>query len=41
MASAMALAPLAVEPHEGHAFVTALLASWGVALDRRRGRARR
>jgi len=30
---AMALAPLAVEPDQGHAFVTAFLARWGEALD--------
>ncbi|MBI4590704.1 MAG: ATP-binding protein [Candidatus Rokubacteria bacterium] len=41
VASAMALAPLAVEPDEEHAFVTAFLASWGAALDRRKGRGRR
>jgi hypothetical protein len=40
LASAMALAPLAVEPDKEHAFLTAFLASWGAALDRppRRGR---
>jgi hypothetical protein len=41
---AMALAPLAVESHDVHAFVTAFLARWGeaVAKDgrRRRGRPR-
>jgi hypothetical protein len=31
---AMALAPLAVEAAETHAFVTAFLAHWGDALDR-------
>ncbi|MCI0547160.1 MAG: ATP-binding protein [Candidatus Rokubacteria bacterium] len=36
LASALALAPLAVEPAKEHAFVTAFLASWGAALDRRR-----
>jgi hypothetical protein len=29
----MALAPLAVEPAEGHAFVTAFLARWGEAIE--------
>ena len=40
---ALALAPLAVEPTDAHAFVTAFLARWGEALDRppRRGRRRR
>jgi len=38
VASAMALASLAVEPDKEHAFVTAFLASWGAALDRRKGR---
>lgn len=38
--SAMALAPLAVEPDKEHAFVTAFLASWGAALDRRKARGR-
>jgi hypothetical protein len=41
VASAMALAPLAVEPDKEHAFVTAFLASWGAALDRRKARGRR
>ncbi len=41
LASALALAPLAVEPANEHAFVTAFLAAWGSALDRRkRGRQR-
>ena len=40
VASAMALASLAVEPDKEHAFVTAFLASWGAALDRRKGRGR-
>jgi hypothetical protein len=40
---AMALAPLAVEPTEAHAFVTAFLARWGESLGRppARGRKRR
>ncbi|MBI2154421.1 MAG: ATP-binding protein [Candidatus Rokubacteria bacterium] len=41
VASAMALASLAVEPDKEHAFVTAFLASWGAALDRRKGRGQR
>ncbi|MBI2527186.1 MAG: ATP-binding protein [Candidatus Rokubacteria bacterium] len=41
LASALALAPLAVEPAKEHAFVTAFLTSWGAALDRRRAGARR
>jgi hypothetical protein len=42
LAVALALAPLAVEPAGEHAFVTAFLASWGEALERRaRRRARR
>lgn len=40
LASAMALASLAVEPAKEHAFVTAFLASWGSAIDRRKGRPR-
>jgi hypothetical protein len=36
LASALALAALAVEPAKEHAFVTAFLASWGAALDRRK-----
>jgi hypothetical protein len=40
VAAAMALASLAVEPPKEHAFVTAFLASWGAALDRKRGRCR-
>jgi hypothetical protein len=40
LAAALALATLAVEPAKEHAFVSAFLASWGDALDRRR-RARR
>jgi hypothetical protein len=41
VATAMALAPLAVEPDKEHAFVTAFLARWGAAIDRRKGRGRR
>jgi hypothetical protein len=36
LASALALAPLAVEPAKEHAFVTAFLESWGSAIDRRK-----
>jgi hypothetical protein len=38
LATAMALAPLAVEPAKEHAFLTTFLAAWGAALDRRRKR---
>jgi Histidine kinase-, DNA gyrase B-, and HSP90-like ATPase len=38
LATAMALAPLAVELAEEHAFLTTFLAAWGAALDRRRKR---
>lgn len=41
LAVALALGPLAVEPAREHAFVTAFLASWGKALERRSGRPRR
>ena len=41
VAVALALAPLAVDPVKEHAFVTAFLARWGAALERRRGSARR
>jgi hypothetical protein len=41
VASAMALAPLAVEPEKEHGFVTAFLASWGGTSEQRRGRAKR
>ena len=41
LASALALAPLAVEPAKEHAFVTAFLESWGSALDRKRPASRR
>ena len=40
LAVALALAPLAVEPAEEHGFVTAFLARWGEALERRQGRRR-
>jgi molecular chaperone HtpG len=41
LAVALALGPLAVEPAREHSFVTAFLASWGEALERRGRRARR
>jgi hypothetical protein len=41
LAVALALGPLAVEPAREHAFVTAFLASWGGALERRSRRVRR
>jgi len=42
LASALALAPLAVEPAKEHAFLTAFLESWGAAVDRKpAGRRRR
>jgi len=41
LATAMALAPLAVEPAGEHAFVTAFLAAWGRAIDRGKSRSRR
>lgn len=41
LAVAMALAPLAVEPAKEHAFITAFLARWGAALERRRPGRRR
>ena len=41
LAVALALGPLAVEPVQEHAFVSAFLASWGAALERRSRRARR
>jgi len=37
----MALAPLAVEPANEHAFLTTFLAAWGAALERRGARRRR
>jgi hypothetical protein len=36
LAVAMALAPLAVEPKDAHAFVSVFLSRWGEALDRPR-----
>ena len=41
LAVALALGPLAVEPAREHSFVTAFLASWGEALERRGRRGRR
>jgi hypothetical protein len=41
LATAMALASLAVEPAKEHAFLTTFLASWGAALERRGARRRR
>ena len=41
LASALALASLAVEPAKEHAFVTAFLASWGAAMDRDKPAGRR
>jgi hypothetical protein len=41
LAVALALGPLAVEPAREHGFVTAFLASWGEALERRSRRGRR
>lgn len=41
LASALALAPLAVEPSKEHAFMTMFLASWGSALARRKPGRRR
>jgi Histidine kinase-, DNA gyrase B-, and HSP90-like ATPase len=41
LTTALALAPLAVEPAAEHAFVTAFLASWGELGDRAGGRRRR
>jgi len=38
LAVALALATLAVDPAKEHAFITAFLASWGAAVERRRGR---
>jgi hypothetical protein len=40
LATALALAPLAVEPAAAHTFVTAFLASWGESAGRRERRAR-
>ena len=41
LAVAMALAPLAVEPAKEHGFVTAFMASWGEAIERRKRPRRR
>ena len=41
LATALALAPLAVEPAKEHAFLTAFLVAWGAALKRREGRRRK
>ena len=41
LATAMALAPLAVEPAKEHAFLTTFLAAWGAALERRASRRRK
>jgi hypothetical protein len=41
LAVALALAPLAVDPAKEHAFITAFLARWGEAIERRKGRKRR
>ncbi len=38
LAVALALAALAVDPAREHAFITAFLARWGEAIDRRKGR---
>lgn len=40
LAVALALAPLAVDPAKEHAFITAFLAHWGAAIDRRKPRSR-
>jgi hypothetical protein len=40
LATAMALAPLAVEPAKEHAFLTAFLAIWGATIERHKGRKR-
>jgi hypothetical protein len=41
LAVALALAPLAVDSAKEHAFITAFLARWGAAIERRKGGARR
>jgi hypothetical protein len=41
LATAMALAPLAVEPAKEHEFLTAFLATWGAAIERHKDRKRR
>jgi len=38
LAVALALAPLAVDPAKEHAFITAFLARWGAAIERRKPR---
>jgi hypothetical protein len=40
VAVALALAPLAVEPPKEHGFLTAFLAAWGAATERRKRRRR-
>ena len=40
LAVALALAPLTVDPAKEHGFITAFLASWGAALERRKARRR-
>ncbi len=41
LAVALALAPLAVDAAKEHAFITAFLARWGEAIERRKGRRRK
>jgi hypothetical protein len=41
LAVALALAALAVDPAKEHAFITAFLARWGAAIERRGGSRRR
>jgi len=41
LAVALALAPLAVDPAKEHAFITAFLARWGAAIERRKRGSRR
>lgn len=41
LAVALALAPLAVEPHQEHTFITKFLSHWGQALDQPQGHRRR
>ena len=41
VATALTLAPLAVEPAKEHAFLTAFLSAWGTAFQRRQARRRR
>jgi len=41
LATAMALAPLAVEPAKEHGFLTTFLAAWGAGLERRAARRRK